>query len=63
MAVTHQTDSKQRRIELGFHRHGNTLHAHMPHAHDEPGPARLGCYMLFILKGSVPSAARFIRLT
>ena len=63
MAVTHQTDSEQRRIELDFHRHGNTLHAHMPHGHSEPGLAPLGYYMLFILKGRVPSTARFIRLT
>jgi hypothetical protein len=63
MAVTHHTDSEQRRVELDFHRHGNTLHAHLPHAHGESGLLPLGYYMLFILAGSVPSTARFIRVT
>jgi hypothetical protein len=63
MAVTHQTDSEQRRIELAFHRHGSTLHAHIPHGHGEPGLAPLGYYMLFILRRNVPSTARFIKIT
>ena len=63
MAVTHQTDSEQRRIELDFHRHGNTLHAHIPHGHGEAGLAPLGYYILFVLKDGVPSNGRFIRLT
>jgi hypothetical protein len=64
MAVTHQTDTEQRVIECTFHVHGTTIHAHLPHAHDEPGLIPLGYYMVFIIntKG-VPSVARFVRVS
>ena len=63
MAVTHQTDSEQRVLQLHFHRQGNKLHAHLTHAHDEPGLAPLGYYMLFIVNDrGVPSVAKFVKL-
>jgi hypothetical protein len=63
MAVTHQTDSEQRVIDLEFHHHGAHLDAHLPHAHDEPGLAPLGYYMLFLIdEHGVPSRARFVKL-
>ena len=66
MAVTHQTESNQRVIELTFHHH----HVHPNHlittAPDGGSPhafAPKGYYMLFILNGAgVPSMARWIYL-
>ena len=42
MAVTHHTDSEQRRVDPDFHCHCNTLHAHFSHAHGETGLLPLG---------------------
>lgn len=64
MAVTHQTDTEQRVIQLlGFTRKGNILTATAPNG-DHPHPtAPRGYYMLFILnKKGVPSVAKFIHL-
>ena len=63
MAVTHQTDTEQRVLSCKFHHHGARMHAHLPHAHDEPGLVPLGYYMLFLIdKRGVPSVARFVRV-
>jgi hypothetical protein len=62
MAVTHQTDTEQRVIELSFKRHGHTLKAKAPNPH-VPHHSPRGYYMLFILNGTgVPSEAKFVRL-
>lgn len=65
MAVTHQTDSEQRAIELLFHQSGtDTLAATAPNGRHPHGMAPSGYYMLFILnKDGVPSVATFIRLS
>ena len=64
MAVTHQTDSEQRRIVLNFtHTGGTTLTATAPNGRHPHAMAPRGYYMLFILNGDgVPSKAEFIHL-
>lgn len=64
MAVTHQTDSEQRLIQLPFHKSGdNTLSATAPNGRHPHAMAPRGWYMLFILDGKgVPSKAKFIHL-
>ncbi|PYJ30926.1 MAG: hypothetical protein DME90_01150 [Verrucomicrobia bacterium] len=66
MAVTHQTESNQRVIELFFlhdHVHPNNLIATAPDGGSPHAFAPKGYYMLFILnKDGVPSMARWIRL-
>ena len=65
MAVTHQTESNQRVIELFFlhdHVHPNNLIATAPNGTPHTFAPR-GYYMLFILNGNgVPSVARWIHL-
>jgi hypothetical protein len=64
MAVTHQTDSAQRVINLSFHRMGpTTLQATAPNGWHPHAIAPRGWYMLFIIdRNGVPSTARFIYL-
>ncbi len=64
MAVTHQTDSEQRVIQLCFTQLGaNTLSATAPNGWHPHALAPRGWYMLFILNGDgVPSTAHFIHL-
>jgi len=60
MAVTHQTDTEQRVLELPFTRKGYVLKAKAPNPHI-PHHSPRGYYMLFILNGKgVPSEGRFI---
>lgn len=63
MAVTHQTDSEQRVVQMHFTRSGNTLTVSVPDPDHPHGTAPRGHYMLFIIddKG-VPSEGRFIFL-
>src|SRR5262245_16223185 len=62
MAVTHQTDTEQRVIELPFTRKGHVLKAKAPNPHI-PHHSPRGYYMLFILnEKGVPSKAKFILL-
>jgi len=66
MAVTHQTESNQRVIELSFlhdHVHPNNLIATAPDGGNPHAFAPRGYYMLFVLNGAgVPSVAKWIRL-
>jgi hypothetical protein len=63
MAVTHQTDSEQRVLQMSFTRSGTTLTVTAPDHHHPHGHAPRGYYMLFILNGAgVPSEGRFIFL-
>jgi len=66
MAVTHQTETNQRVLELSFlhdHVHPNNLIATAPDGGSPHAFAPKGYYMLFILNGSgVPSVARWIYL-
>ncbi len=66
MAVTHQTESNQRVIELFFlhdHVHPNNLIATAPDGGSPHAFVPKGYYMLFILNGQgVPSVARFIQV-
>ena len=66
MAVTHQTESNQRVIELTFlhdHVHPNNLIATAPDGGSPHAFAPKGYYMLFIMNGSgVPSVAKWVRL-
>ena len=64
MAVTHQTDSEQRRILLNFTRtDDNTLTVTARSGRQPHAMAPRGYYMLFILNGEgVPSKAEFIHL-
>ncbi len=73
MAVTHQTDTEQRVLELSFTVSGATsISATAPDGRVYPygvggghthAVAPRGYYMLFILdKSGVPSVAKFIRL-
>lgn len=60
MAVTHQTDTEQRVVEVTFTRSGNVLTAKAPHGHHRHHTPR-GYYMLFILTSQgVPSEGKFI---
>lgn len=62
MAVTHQTDTEQRVIELTFTRSGNQLTVNAPNG-PHPHYAPRGYYMLFIINASgTPSEGRFIFL-
>lgn len=66
MAVTHQTETNQRVIELSFlhdHVHPNNLIATAPDGASPHAFAPRGYYMLFILNGNgVPSVAKWVRL-
>ena len=66
MAVTHQTETNQRVIELSFlhdHVHPNNLIATAPDGGSPHAFAPKGYYMLFILNGSgVPSVAKWVHL-
>ena len=64
MAVTHQTDSEQRRIELCFVKNStNTIVADLPNGRHPHAIAPRGWYMLFVLTSDgVPSKAEFIEL-
>lgn len=64
MAVTHQTDSEQRRIQLPFIKSASdTLVADAPDGRHPHALAPRGWYMLFILDSTgVPSKAEFIEL-
>jgi hypothetical protein len=66
MAVTHQTESNQRVLELSFlhdHVHPNNLVVTAPDGGSPHAFAPTGYYMLFILNGaSVPSVAKWIHL-
>lgn len=64
MAVTHQTDSEQRVIQLSFTRSGaDTLFTTAPDGWHPHALAPRGWYMLFILKANgVPSVASWISL-
>ena len=61
MAVTHHTDTEQRRVALSFSRDGRSLKVSAP-----PGNRRNiappGFYMIFLLREGVPSEAKFVRL-
>ena len=66
MAVTHQTETNQRVLELSFlhdHVHPNNLIVTAPDGGSPHAFAPAGYYMLFILNGAgVPSAAKWIHL-
>lgn len=62
MAVTHQTDTEQRVIQMDFTVSATTLQVIAPD-HEHPHLAPRGYYMLFILNNNgVPSVGRFIFL-
>jgi hypothetical protein len=62
MAVTHQTDTEQRLVDLPFTSHGHVLKAKAPNGHI-PHHTPRGYYMLFILNSKrVPSEGTFILL-
>ncbi len=62
MAVTHQTDTEQRVVEMTFTRSGSTLKVKAPNGH-HPHHTPRGYYLLFILNGKgVPSEGKFIFL-
>ena len=62
MAVTHQTDTEQRVIELEPPKvvNGNTISVVAPNGWHPHAKAPAGCYMLFIISAGVPSHAKFI---
>jgi hypothetical protein len=63
MAVTHQTDTEQRRLSMPFTASGTTLTVYAPNHHHPHGAAPRGWYMLFLVDGAgVPSVARFMLL-
>jgi hypothetical protein len=63
MAVTHQTDSEQRVLQMPFTVSGTTLTVPAPNHQHRHGAAPRGWYMVFILnEAGVPSAARFMLL-
>jgi hypothetical protein len=66
MAVTHQTDTEQRALEMPFlhdHTQPNRLVATAPHGGHPHSLAPQGYYMLFILdRTGIPSIARWIYL-
>lgn len=64
MAVTHQTDTEQRVIQLIFHPNGpNELSATAPNGWYPHALAPRGWYMLFLINNNgVPSVARFMHL-
>jgi hypothetical protein len=68
MAVTHQTDSEQKVLELEWahkhdHAHPKKLRLRAPHGSHPHSMAQRGYYMMFALSDQgVPSVARWIRL-
>jgi hypothetical protein len=63
MAVTHQTDTEQRVIQMAFTRSDTTLEVKLPVRHHPHGTAPRGYYMLFILTDEgVPSEGQFVLL-
>ena len=63
IAVTHQTDSEQRVIQMAFTRSGSTLTVTVPDPHHPHGTAPRGHYMLFVIDDhGVPSLGRFMFL-
>jgi FtsP/CotA-like multicopper oxidase with cupredoxin domain len=64
MAVTHQTDSEQRVVQLMFRTSGTTeLKATAPNGWHPHGLAPRGWYMMFLVNhDGVPSAGRFMHL-
>jgi hypothetical protein len=63
MAVTHQTDTEQRVIEMRFTRRGNDLTVTVPDAEHPHGVAPRGHYMMFLITDrGVPSEARWMFL-
>jgi hypothetical protein len=64
MAVTHQTDSEQRVVQLQFHQSGaQELTATMPNGVHPHGTAPRGHYLVFILNNAkVPSVGQFVFL-
>ena len=62
MAVTHQTDTEQRRVPLSFNKYtGTRIKVTAPDGKPPIGAFPRGYYMLFILNNlGVPSEARFI---
>jgi hypothetical protein len=63
MAVTHQTDTEQRVIEVRFTRSGNALTVTIPDKSHPHGVAPRGHYMMFVMNGNgTPSEARWIFL-
>lgn len=62
-AVTHHTDSEQRRVELSYTCDGKWLDVRAPGGHNAHNIAPHGYYMLFLLNDKgVPSEACFLRL-
>ena len=67
MAVTHQTDTEQKVLELPFHLHGHgnptRLTVKAPHGGHPHSIAQQGYYMMFVINSSgVPSVARWLYL-
>jgi hypothetical protein len=63
MAVTHQTDTEQRVIEMHFARAGNDLTVTVPDKDHPHGVAPRGHYMMFVINGNgTPSEARWLFL-
>ena len=64
MAVTHQTDSEQRVVQMTFYQSGSTeISATAPNGIHPHAMAPRGHYMLFILNSNgVPSEGKFIHL-
>jgi hypothetical protein len=64
MAVTHQTDSEQRVVQLQFHQSGaQELTATMPNGVHPHGTAPRGHYLVFLLNNAkVPSVGQFVFL-
>ena len=61
MAVTHQTDTEQRVVQMEFTRTGNTLRVAAPDGAHPHAVAPPGYYMLFILNDKgVPSEGKFL---
>jgi hypothetical protein len=62
MAVTHQTDTEQRVVQMIFTRNGNVLSVKAPNGH-HPHHTPRGYYLLFVLTGKgVPSEGKFVFL-
>src|SRR3546814_10956176 len=64
MAVTHQTDSEQRVVQLAFHVSGaSTLRATAPNGWHPHALAPRGWYMVFLIDhDGVPSVGEFMHL-
>jgi len=59
-SVTHSFNPSQRFVPLTFVQSGQTLTITMP---TDPDVALPGYYMMFVLKGGVPSVAKIVRVT